>query len=54
MKSCRRNGGVGEMVDILTTLELEKWWSRRNGGHFSNVGVGVMVDCRRSRRNGGT
>ena len=40
----RRNGGhfsnvgVGKMVDILATLESEKWWT------FSNVGVGEMVE----------
>ena len=42
-------------------VESEKWWSRRNGGHFSNVGVGEMVDMLAtlesekwwSRRNGG-
>ena len=31
----RRNGGVGEMVNILATLELETWWIA--------VGVGEIV-----------
>jgi hypothetical protein len=34
----RRNGGVIEMVDILATLESEKWWT------FSNVGFGEVVE----------
>jgi hypothetical protein len=25
-------------------VESEKWWRRRNGGYFSNVGVGEIVD----------
>ena len=42
------NVGVGEMVDILATLESEKWWSLRN------IGVGEMVESEKhwSRRNG--
>ena len=32
----RRNIGVGEMVNILATLELETWWIA--------VGVGEMVE----------
>jgi hypothetical protein len=58
--SSRRNDGVGEMVDILATLESEKWWSRRNGGvgemvEHSDVGVGETLESEKwwSRRNGG-
>ena len=32
----------------IATLESEKWWSR------GNIVVVEMVDCHRSRRNGGT
>jgi hypothetical protein len=32
----RRNGGVGEMVNSLATLESEKWWIA--------IGVGEMVE----------
>jgi hypothetical protein len=49
------------MVDIVVTLESETWWSRRNGEHFSNIGVGETVHILAtlesekwwSRRNGG-